>query len=116
MRDVNPTAPGFWQRVAKKVPGSKTAAECHDKYMSLFGDTPAPKAAKARTAKPSAKLAAGKATILSGTRVHNLFKPIWDIWLLHMVKQSCSIGNGPFRLVAEQHQALHICFACVANF
>lgn len=55
MRDVNPTAPGFWQRVAKKVGGAKTAAECHDKYMSLFGDTPAPKAAKARVTKSATK-------------------------------------------------------------
>ena len=48
-RGVDPTAPGFWQRVAKLVPGGKTALDCHSKYMSQFGATPAPKPARARS-------------------------------------------------------------------
>ena len=48
LKEVDPIAPGFWQRVAKLVPGCKTALDCHSKYMSQFGVTPAPKPGRAR--------------------------------------------------------------------
>ena len=43
---MDPTSKGFWQRVARLVPGSKTASDCHDMYMSQFGSTPAEKPKK----------------------------------------------------------------------
>lgn len=48
LRGVDPTAKGFWQRVAKKVPGGKTSDECHNQYLAQFGDTPAAKPGKTR--------------------------------------------------------------------
>ena len=43
LREVDPTQKGFWQRVARLVPGGKTAEECHSAYMAQFGATPAEK-------------------------------------------------------------------------
>lgn len=51
LREVDPTAKGFWQRVARLVPGSKTAEECHSAYMEQFGSTPAEKPKRAASQK-----------------------------------------------------------------
>ena len=48
MRDLDPTAKGYWQRVAKMVPGGRTADECHDYHLAQFGATPAAKPGKLR--------------------------------------------------------------------
>lgn len=52
MKELDPTAPSFWQRVARHVPGKLTADQCHDKYMSLYGATPAAKPSKPRGRRP----------------------------------------------------------------
>ena len=48
LRDLDPTAKGYWQRVAKMVPGGRTADECHDYHLAQFGATPAAKPGKLR--------------------------------------------------------------------
>jgi len=72
LRGLDPTAKGFWQRVAKVVPGGKTADECHDRYVTQFGDTPDPKPGKARNSTAAWKPAPGQprgAVLFLGTQI-----------------------------------------------
>ena len=68
LREVDPTAKGFWQRVAKLVPGSKTADDCHAAYMSQFGSTPAEKAKTRNASQKAAQNLKGTSTALKAAK------------------------------------------------